>query len=161
MIRDAVPDATLDVVGDGYLRAQLERLGAPGVRLHGFADEPTKLELLRRADLVLMPATREGWGIVAIEAAMQGVPVVGYDVPGLRDAVVDGVTGVLTPACHQDLAAAAVALLGDPGRWLALSRTAQERARTRTWGYNGPVWLSPARTRASAGPMPEGASLER
>ncbi len=37
----------------------------------------------------------EGWGIVVAEAAARGTPTVGFDVPGVRDSVRDGETGVL------------------------------------------------------------------
>jgi glycosyltransferase involved in cell wall biosynthesis len=132
-IRAAFPAATLDVVGDGYLRDELRRLQAPGVTIHGFVPEEIKAAFLSRASLLLLPGTREGWGIVAIEAGLHGLPTIAYNVPGLRDAVVDGATGSLT-ACDPDaLGAAGLALLQDPERWRRYSQASLERAAQYTW----------------------------
>ena len=40
-------------------------------------------------------AHHEGWGIVIIEAAEVGTPAIGFNVPGVRDAIVDDVSGLL------------------------------------------------------------------
>jgi glycosyltransferase involved in cell wall biosynthesis len=41
---------------------------------------------------------KEGFGLSILEAAACGTPTVGYDVPGVRDAVIQGKTGVLVPS---------------------------------------------------------------
>jgi glycosyltransferase involved in cell wall biosynthesis/O-antigen/teichoic acid export membrane protein len=127
------PTATMDIVGDGYQSPQLERLIGPGITWHGRATDQLKNRILASADLVFLPGTREGWGIVALEAAGHGVPVVTYDVPGLREAVVDGVTGAVTAATPEAMAAAGVAILNQPARWAVMSRSARERAAQFTW----------------------------
>jgi glycosyltransferase involved in cell wall biosynthesis len=132
-IRVAFPGATLDVVGDGYLRQPLCEQSSPGVTFHGFVTDQAKTALMARADLLLLPGTREGWGIVAIEAGLNRLPTVAYNVPGLRDAVVDGETGVLTAPDPDALGAAAVELLRDSGRWAAQASSARRRATASTW----------------------------
>lgn len=132
-IREALPAATLDLIGGGYLEAPIRAQHHPGVTVRGFVPEGVKRSLLSRADLLLLPGTREGWGIVAMEAASYGVPVVAYDIPGLRDAVLDGVTGMVVPANPDALGAAAARLLQDPDRWRQLSAASQQRAREFTW----------------------------
>ena len=149
-VRSAFPLATLDVIGDGYLHRRLRALRAPGVTVHGFVPEAAKVELLRRAHLLLLPGTREGWGIVAMEAAMCGRPTVGYDIPGVRDAVQDGVTGVLTEPGPRQLGNAAAALLADPARWRQLARAAAGRAREFTWDHSAERLL----TLLTAAPAP-------
>ena len=57
--------------------------------------EEEKHRLLCSAWMLLHPALIEGWGIVITEAAIRGTPAIGFDVPGLRDSVVNGQTGVL------------------------------------------------------------------
>ena len=47
---------------------------------------------------------KEGWGLTVIEAATQGTPTVGYDVPGLRDSVRNGRTGLLAETNVSELA---------------------------------------------------------
>lgn len=132
-IRAAFPAATLDLVGDGYLRESLRSLQAPGVTVHGFVPDVIKVAFLARSDLLLVPGTREGWGIVAIEAGLHGVPSIAYDVPGLRDAIIHGTTGELTPCNPAALGEAAVALLRDPQRWIDYSEASRQRAVLYTW----------------------------
>lgn len=47
------------------------------------------------ADIAVMPSLREGLGLAGIEAMAAGVPVIGSDIQGIKDYVVDGVTGYL------------------------------------------------------------------
>jgi len=59
--------------------------------------EPDIARLLPAYDAVVLPSVREGCPLVAIEAFAAGVPVVGYDVPGVRDALSHFGRGVLVP----------------------------------------------------------------
>ena len=133
VIRESFPAATLDMVGSGYLHAQLAGLASHGVTFHGRVSEHLKRALMARADLLLLPGTREGWGIVAMEAAAHGVPVVAYDIPGLRDAIVDGSTGILVPPNARALAWASCRVLSDPALWRQLSEAATHRALAHSW----------------------------
>jgi glycosyltransferase involved in cell wall biosynthesis len=87
------------VFGDGPLRADLAALALRAtqgrVLLRGA--DPGIAERLAAYDALVLPSVREGWPLVAVEAFAAGVPVVGYDVPGVRDALADG-RGVLVPA---------------------------------------------------------------
>ncbi len=124
------PEWRIDVAGDGPSLAQLrdlvDRLGLQDVvRLHGRVDEPTKAELLASAWLAVHPSMGEGWGITVMEAAAAGVPSLAFDVPGLRDSIIDGETGWLIPE-DGDLAAGIDGALGilqnDAGCWGARAR---------------------------------------
>ncbi|HKB60706.1 MAG TPA: glycosyltransferase family 4 protein [Gallionellaceae bacterium] len=96
------------------------------VRLVGYTPEPERY--LAISDLLCLPSYREGFGNVVIEAAAMGVPSVGTDIVGLRDAIVNGETGVLVPPRDvASLAEAMLALLTDDAR----RRTMGERARQR------------------------------
>jgi len=65
-------------------------------------------------DLLVFPRAREGLPNAVLEAAASGVPTVGYDVTGTRDAVISGVTGILVPARNSlALSEAALTLLND------------------------------------------------
>lgn len=63
------------------------------VFLFGQQIEPQKYMVY--FDILLFPTKREGFGLVAAEANSLGIPVVGYDIPGLRDAVSNKKTGTL------------------------------------------------------------------
>lgn len=79
----------------------------------GYTAEPEKY--LAVTDIFCLPSYREGFGNVVIEAAAMGVPTVGSDIIGLRDAVVDGKTGLLVPVKNsEELAKALKKLISDP-----------------------------------------------
>jgi glycosyltransferase involved in cell wall biosynthesis len=82
------------------------------------------------ADLLCLPSYREGFGNVVIEAGALGVPTVGTRIDGLRDAVVDGVTGLLVPPKNvAALAIALASLLKDDAKRKQMGKAARERAR--------------------------------
>jgi D-inositol-3-phosphate glycosyltransferase len=88
----------------------------------------------RAADVVLVPSRSESFGLVALEAAACGTPVVAAAVGGLRTLVEDGRTGFLVEG--RDPAAFAACteqLLSSPALAAELSRQAAQRARGFTW----------------------------
>lgn len=72
----------------------------PSILEIGYSNEPEKY--LAMTDIFCLPSYREGFPNVVIEAAAMGIPTIGTDIVGLRDAVVDGVTGLLVPAKNVD-----------------------------------------------------------
>jgi glycosyltransferase involved in cell wall biosynthesis len=90
-----VTGGSLVVIGEGPARPKLEALGIPGVTFTGFVPESEKHRLMCEAWALLHAASWEGWGLVITEAAVRGTPAVGFDVPGVRDAIVEGQTGLL------------------------------------------------------------------
>jgi N-acetyl-alpha-D-glucosaminyl L-malate synthase BshA len=122
----------LVLVGDGPDRVaaerELDRLGlAPRARCVGKVEDVA--EVLRWADLYLLPSQSESFGLSALEALATGVPVVGSSSGGLPEVVEHGVSGVLAPPGDVDaMAAGAVALLQDRDRFAAASAAARTRA---------------------------------
>lgn len=121
---------TLDIVGDGTGRGEVERLFArfgPMVRFHGQVDGRARLgALYGEADLLLWPAVNEAYGLALLEAQAFGCPVVAGAYGGVPSVVRDGGTGVLTPAGDPAAFAAAVeGLMADPARRSALAASAQ------------------------------------
>lgn len=158
----AFPGARLDIIGDGYLGEALRAQASPGVAFWGRVHDEQRATLLDACDLVLIPGTREGWGMVAIEAAALGVPVVAYAIPGLRDSVVDGVTGVLTEPTPAAMARGAIDLLHDRARWDSLSAAGQHRARAYTWRHAADSLMSAMlREPGSRGARPANAQAPR
>ncbi len=99
-ILETCPDASLWIVGRGDTRAALERLaGELGlsrrVTLWGFVSEQEKARLLQQAWVFVYPSMNEGWGLSVLEANACGTPAVVFDVPGLRDAVLNEQTGLV------------------------------------------------------------------
>lgn len=65
------------------------------IKFFGYVSEQKKFELLARAHLLVNTSVREGWGLVVTEAAAVGTPSVAFNVPGLRDSIKNGITGVV------------------------------------------------------------------
>jgi glycosyltransferase involved in cell wall biosynthesis len=127
-----VTGGTLVIAGDGPERPRLEALAGPDVVFTGRVSEQDKHRLLCAAWLLVHPALIEGWGIVVSEAAIRGTPAVAFDVPGLRDSVADGETGMLARTEGQ-FASAWASLAIDGPRREALGRAARTRALEQHW----------------------------
>lgn len=124
--------------GDERVKSELQRLAislgvAARVHWEGYADEETKRRILHTARAIVMTSAREGWGLVVSEANLAGTPAVVYDIPGTRDSVVDGFTGIRCAPSPSALAASLIALVGDARRYDAMCGAAQTFARTLTW----------------------------
>ena len=96
MVKKEMPAAKLWIVGDGTLRQRLQDTASQDIHFFGWVSESRKLELMSRAHVLLAPYLREGWGLVVTEANACGTPAIGYNVPGLKDSIRDGETGLLT-----------------------------------------------------------------
>jgi glycosyltransferase involved in cell wall biosynthesis len=137
-LRDRWPGVRLAVVGEGWwddrLRAEADRLGVRDlVEFTGYLDEGAKHRQLASAWLHLCPSVKEGWGLVVTEAGGHGVPTVGYrSAGGLRESVVDGVTGILVDDLDE-MTAAVDRLLGDESLRRAMGAAAVGHAAGYDW----------------------------
>jgi glycosyltransferase involved in cell wall biosynthesis len=128
------PDAHLLLIGDPEetdpvapdVMAALEA----DARVHLAGHRADVRPYLAAMSVLALPSYREGFPQTLLEGSAMGVPTVGSDVPGVRDAVQDGVTGLLVPV--RDPGALAEALLGllrDPRRRSALGAAGRRWAR--------------------------------
>jgi glycosyltransferase involved in cell wall biosynthesis len=127
-----VTGGRLVIVGDGPERSTLEQLAGPGVEFTGHVSEAEKHRLLCEAWLLLHPSAVEGWGLVVTEAATRETPTIAFDVPGLRDSVVDGETGVLARGESSFAAAWCTLALSSHQREL-MGKAARDRAARFRW----------------------------
>jgi glycosyltransferase involved in cell wall biosynthesis len=127
-----VTGGRLVIVGDGPERERLEQLAGPGVEFAGHVPEAEKHRLLCAAWLLVHPSAMEGWGLVVTEAATRETPTVAFDVPGLRDSVIDGRTGVLA-AGESSFAAAWCTLALSAHRRELMGKAAREHAARYRW----------------------------
>jgi glycosyltransferase involved in cell wall biosynthesis/O-antigen/teichoic acid export membrane protein len=133
-IRDLLPDARLWIAGRGPLERDLESNLPGGTELLGFVSREELYARMARAHCLLVPSVREGWGLVVIEANSVGTPAVAYDVPGLRDSVQDGITGLLArDGDPEDLARRAIEIVQNPDVQQAMSQEATAWAERFSW----------------------------
>ncbi|RMD85239.1 MAG: glycosyltransferase family 1 protein, partial [Candidatus Dadabacteria bacterium] len=138
-VRARVPTARLAVVGDGTARPALEDLVRKRqltdcVEFTGFVTSEEKVAYLRRAHALVNTSEKEGWGLTVIEGNACGTPTIATNVPGLRDSVRDGETGLLVEYGNIDqLADALVRVLSDEALRMRLSRNALEWSRRFVW----------------------------
>jgi glycosyltransferase involved in cell wall biosynthesis len=134
VVRERLPGATLDIVGDGPARPQIEsllralRLG-DAVRLLGQRNDVP--ELLSHAACLLLASDYEGCPLTVLEGMAAGLPVVATTFGGITELVDDGRTGRIAAAEVAPLAGALVAVLEDPMRARAMGDEARQEARTR------------------------------
>jgi glycosyltransferase involved in cell wall biosynthesis len=134
MIKKEIPSAKMWIIGNGYMLNELKRTGNSDIKFFGHVSNEIKYEFLSRSHLVLVPAMREGWGLVVIESNAMGTPVVAYDVNGLRDSVIDGRNGILVKHKNpESLAKSALELLRDKAILKRLSVNALEYSKGFNW----------------------------
>lgn len=118
----------LVLVGRNYLKELEDR---PDVHVLGPWPHELAIEALRRSTFAVAPSIwEEPFGLVALEAAAGGKPIVASDIGGLRDVVVDEGTGLLVPPGDRAaLATALTRMISDPDLRARLGSAALERAR--------------------------------
>jgi glycogen(starch) synthase len=126
-IRRSHPGTTLSIAGEGtqftwlYQQARTHRV-ARAVNFLGTLDHIELLGWLHGADAIVLPSRYEPFGIIALEAAAAGTPLVASTAGGLGEAVVDGETGMsFQPGDVTGLTSAVREVLDDPA-------AAQQRA---------------------------------
>jgi len=119
-------DARLVILGEGPLKRSLQKLAQSlgveqRVQFLGALPHAQVLEWMRKAAMLALPSVRtatgrvEGLGMVVLEAAATGVPVIGSRIGGIPEAIVDGRNGFLVPERDADALAGRIAcLLDDP-----------------------------------------------
>ncbi|MEM3798303.1 MAG: glycosyltransferase family 4 protein [Candidatus Bathyarchaeia archaeon] len=134
IVKEKVPEAEFWIIGDGYFRRDLERRAFGGVKFFGSLSNAERRELLKRAWVLVNPSVREGFGLNVVEANALGVPCVAYDVAGLRDSVVDGVTGLLVEDGNVEaLADGIIRVLSDNKLRFRLSENALAYSKNFSW----------------------------
>jgi len=86
-----------------------------------------KAELLKKSHLILSTSSVEGWGLIITEANSQGTPAVVYNVDGLRDSTISGVTGLVTQHnTPEEMAQSISQILSNKKRYKEYQRKAWE-----------------------------------
>jgi glycosyltransferase involved in cell wall biosynthesis len=106
-LREKIPNLKYLIVGDGDDRARLEaKAGSLGLTQHVvFANQASETEKVAHyslGDVFVMPSSGEGFGIVLLEAAACGLPVIGSAIDGSREALLGGALGQLVDPRNSD-----------------------------------------------------------
>ncbi|OBF70684.1 glycogen synthase [Mycobacterium sp. 852002-51613_SCH5001154] len=132
-IRRSHPGTTLTIAGEGTQQEWLVEQARKNrvlkaIRFAGHLDHAELLAVLHRADVAVLPSHYEPFGIVALEAAAAGTPLVTSNIGGLGEAVINGRTGVsCAPRDITALASAVRIVLDDPAAAQRRARAARER----------------------------------
>ena len=132
-IRRTHPGTTLTIAGEGTQQEWLieqarKHRVLKAIRFAGHLDHAELLPVLHRVDAAVLPSHYEPFGIVALEAAAAGTPLVTSNIGGLGEAVINGRTGVsCAPRDVAGLAAAVRVVLDDPEAAQRRARAARER----------------------------------
>ncbi len=148
-VLDKFPTAILNIAGEGDCEPSLKELVKNlnienSVIFHGRVDEEkTKPILFKQSWVMVQPSSFEGWGITVIEANQMGTPVVASDIPGLRDSVVNGKTGILVrPKSITQFSKALIKLIKNQELREKMSLAGIERAKKFNWSENTNIFLS-------------------
>lgn len=149
-VRQQVPSVQCVVIGSqgetayvAEVEAEIERLGLEDcVQLPGFVQDEELLGWYAAADVFALPSVNKGWkfegfGLVYLEASAAGLPVIGTTNCGAEAAIVPGETGLLVAQerIAEELPAAILELLHDPGKAQAMGAAGQRRAASQTWDH--------------------------
>jgi len=132
-LRDRYPAVRLLIAGEGGFRDELEKLVAAmslqeSVALVG--NRRDVAALLHASDLFVFASWRETLGLAVLEAMAAERPVVGIEIPALRETVINDQTGILVERRDPDLFSAAISrLLESPNLCRSMGRAGARRVR--------------------------------
>lgn len=99
------------------------------------ASQALKSAALDACDVFAMPSNHETFGLGYLEAWLHERPVIGGDIPPLREVIANGTDGLLVRQRADEVAAAIVRLLGDPGLRAAMGRAGRAKVLER-WDWD-------------------------
>lgn len=137
------PDLRLTIIGDGpelvNVKKYANELGIfPKVQFTGRVRKEELAKLISEAWLNVHTSKTEGWGFSILEASASGTPTVAYNVPGVSDAIKNGINGIkVKDGDRNALIKAAVKILENPQPWWYTSHKVAERY---SWDVSALKW---------------------
>jgi len=137
-INKKIKDFNVSIAGSGddleEMKIYAKDKNLDNINFLGKISDEQKKELMQKSWVFVNPSSKEGWGIVNIEANYFGTPVVGSDVSGIKDSIIDGKTGLLFKENDsQDLANKIENLLGDKTLRNKLAKQGEKWAKEFDW----------------------------
>ncbi len=148
VVLSSYPKARFIIAGNGEAGLGLKQLAKDleinnQVDFRGIVDDQEKARIFTQSWIAVQPSMVEGWGITVIEANAHGTPVIASNVPGLKDSVIHGKTGLLVPPLEVDVMADAIKrIFKDSKLRKSLSQNALEWAAEFNWDKSAEETLS-------------------
>jgi len=130
------------IVGDGPEESRLRELArdvGDAIHFAGRVGDDELESAIDGAAVLVLPSTREGWGLTITESAVRGTPYVAYDIPAVREQHDRLEGGLLVPPGTEALVDAIGSLLRDPREARRLGEQGREAASTMRWADAGIV----------------------
>jgi len=136
-----VKSGQLWIVGDGdrrYLEYLIKTVHdysiSTKVKFFGKISNAKKIDLMKKAHILLHASVKEGWGLVVTEAASQATPSIVYNVSGLRDSVINNKTGiVLSENSPFEMAKESLSLFKDKKKYIEFQRDCLKSSQRLKW----------------------------
>lgn len=146
-VRAAVPEATLEIYGDGVAAPALRRLasdlGVPGVTFHGFRPHADMPGLFDAGGVLVNSSRIDNVPHVIIEAYASGMPIVTTPAGGIMYMVEPEVTALVVPFDDPEaMADAVLRVLREPGLAGRLASAGRQRCGEYTWETAAEGWVS-------------------
>lgn len=149
IIKKKKMNVRLHVIGKGdadYVREVKEKIKLMGlsknVVLYGYISESEKFGVIDKCHILICPSQKEGWGLTVHEVGARGVPTISYNVPGLKEVVVDDVNGRLTKNnTPEELASSCIEVFNDKHLYIKLQKGAIEQRKKYSWNSTGDEFL--------------------
>lgn len=132
--------ARLVVVGDGYMRGELEYIANTTgegwrIKFTGFLSDSEVVDLMKSSDAMAIPSVYEPFGVVALEGMAARVPIVASDVDGLAEIIKHEYTGILVyPKDSSSISWGISRILSDPANTSRIVENAsKELTKQYTW----------------------------
>lgn len=112
------------------------------ITFFGFVSQEKKFELMGRAHFLLVPSSKEGWGLIVPEAGLVGTPSIGYNVAGLKEVIQDRKTGYLTSNnTPSGLVTIVNKVLGNKNEYKKIRKAAKKLSLSYNWDRTAEVGL--------------------
>lgn len=149
LLNKEFPDIMLWIVGRGEkeyieeLKNLVKKLKIEKhIKFFDYVSEDKKQDLLTRAHILIAPSFKEGWGLTVHEAGARGTPAVVYNVPGLREVVVNNINGLICEVnSPENLAINIKKLLTDAKLYKKLQAGSITQRKKHTWDKSAEEFL--------------------
>jgi glycosyltransferase involved in cell wall biosynthesis len=147
IVKKTIPHIQVDIIGRGPDQTRLKRLIKhydleKNIHFYGYLSNSERDQLMAKAWLTTITSRKEGWGITISEAAQFGLPAIGVDAPGTRDAIIDRQTGrLLADDSPAVLADTIIDIIKDSPLRHRLGKAALAFAQTQTTDKLEETWL--------------------